>query len=226
MRPPCPLSGLSGSLVTACPTPLCCALLTVIPAPQCKLLQAKLTLTSSLLPEAPDARICDATLETAALAVVGRRPQRTEPPLEGPALQAIYLASPPFRALTSLRSLAHSTWLFGACFVVCLQGLRCPRGTDMLRSAAQRARCALQSAGALQQRCYKTETGLVGLPVDPKAREHLREGILRVLDTVKEVPDTAEYRKNVESTFSSRCSRPERAGHLPANACRTRPVCV
>lgn len=120
------MSGLSGSLVTACPTPLCCALLTVIPAPQCKLLQTKLTLTSSLLPEAPDARICDATLETAALAVVGRRPQRTEPPLEGPALQAIYLASPPFRALTSLRSLAHSTWLFGACFVVCLQGLRRP----------------------------------------------------------------------------------------------------
>jgi hypothetical protein len=86
----------------------------------------------------------------------------------------------------------------------------------MLRSAAQRARCTLRSTGALQQRWYKTETGLVGLPVDPKAREHLREGILRVLDTVKEVPDTAEYRKNVESTFSSRCSGPERAGHLPA----------
>ena len=75
----------------------------------------------------------------------------------------------------------------------------------MQRSALQRlAACA--GARDLQWRCLKTETGIVGLAVDPKAREHLREKVLSVLDTIKVVPKTAEYRKNVESTFSARCA--------------------
>ena len=75
----------------------------------------------------------------------------------------------------------------------------------MQRSALQRlAACA--GARDLQWRCLKTETGIVGLAVDPKAREHLREKVLSVLDTIKVVPETAEYRKNVESTFSARCA--------------------
>ena len=75
----------------------------------------------------------------------------------------------------------------------------------MQRSALQRlAACA--GARDLQWRCLKTETGIVGLAVDPKAREHLREKVLSVLDTIKVVPETAEYRKNLESTFSARCA--------------------
>ena len=75
----------------------------------------------------------------------------------------------------------------------------------MQRSVLQRL-AALACARDLQWRCLKTETGIVGLAVDPKAREHLREKILSVLDTVQVIPEAAEYRKNVESTFSARCA--------------------
>ena len=78
-------------------------------------------------------------------------------------------------------------------------------GCVMQRSALQRL-AAFAGARDLQWRCLKTETGIVGLAVDPKAREHLREKVLSVLDTIKVIPETTEYRKNVESTFSARCA--------------------
>ena len=74
----------------------------------------------------------------------------------------------------------------------------------MLRGAAQRLAFLLRNASTLEWRGLKTETGIVGLAVDPQARKHLREKVLSVLDTIKTIPETAEYRKNIESTFSSR----------------------
>ena len=74
----------------------------------------------------------------------------------------------------------------------------------MQRGAAHRLASLLRSASASELRGLKTETGIVGLAVDPQARKHLRDKILSVLDTIQTIPETAEYRKNVESTFSSR----------------------
>ena len=50
----------------------------------------------------------------------------------------------------------------------------------------------------------KTTTGIVGLPVDPHARETLIALNEKLLDEIKAVPEGAEYRKSVEATCNYR----------------------
>ena len=50
----------------------------------------------------------------------------------------------------------------------------------------------------------KTTTGIVGLPVDPHARETLIALNEKLLDEIKQVPEGAEYRKSVEATCNYR----------------------
>lgn len=45
---------------------------------------------------------------------------------------------------------------------------------------------------------YKTSTGLVGLAVDPNGKENLLKLTAQVLESVKKIPETAEYRTSVE----------------------------
>lgn len=52
-------------------------------------------------------------------------------------------------------------------------------------------------------RC-KTTTGIVGLPVDEEARLHLEEHYGKVLDSVKVIPPSAEYRIEIEKTVQHR----------------------
>jgi hypothetical protein len=57
---------------------------------------------------------------------------------------------------------------------------------------------------ALSTRWLKTTTGIVGLPVDEQARQHLQEKLSAVLDAIKIIPETAEYRRSVELTIGER----------------------
>ena len=50
----------------------------------------------------------------------------------------------------------------------------------------------------------KTTTGIVGLPVDPHARETLIALNEKLLDEIKAVPEGAEYRKSIEATCNYR----------------------
>ena len=49
---------------------------------------------------------------------------------------------------------------------------------------------------------YKTSTGLVGLAVDPDGKNTLMHLSGEVLDSVKRIPDTSQYRQNVEKWFT------------------------
>mmetsp|Transcript_11320 Transcript_11320/g.24812 ORF Transcript_11320/g.24812 Transcript_11320/m.24812 type:complete len:154 (-) Transcript_11320:55-516(-) len=49
---------------------------------------------------------------------------------------------------------------------------------------------------------YKTSTGLVGLAVDPNGRENLFNVSQEIMQAVKGVPETSQYRINVEQTFN------------------------
>ncbi|KDD75468.1 hypothetical protein H632_c670p0 [Helicosporidium sp. ATCC 50920] len=46
----------------------------------------------------------------------------------------------------------------------------------------------------------KTTTGIVGVPLDEQAREHLTAKYDQVLDAIKTIPESAEYRAQVEKT--------------------------
>ena len=62
-------------------------------------------------------------------------------------------------------------------------------------------RLELQQVAALGGvRGAKTTTGIVGLPVDEAARQHLTEALQSVLEAIKVVPESAEYRRAVEKT--------------------------
>lgn len=50
----------------------------------------------------------------------------------------------------------------------------------------------------------KTTTGIVGLPVDPVARDTLIALNEKLLEEVKQVPEAAEYRKSIEATCNYR----------------------
>lgn len=80
-------------------------------------------------------------------------------------------------------------------------------------------RRALASASAsLQPLCWKVQpafaynvvrglketTGIVGLPVDPNARDNLKIKLREVLEAVTIIPEDAEYRKVVEKTIKHR----------------------
>jgi len=57
----------------------------------------------------------------------------------------------------------------------------------------------------LSVRSYaKTTTGIVGLPVDENARENLKSVLEEVLQAVKSVPETAEYRRSIEATVNGK----------------------
>lgn len=60
-------------------------------------------------------------------------------------------------------------------------------------------------AAHLQARGLKLDTGIVGLPVVPNAREVLKEKIYKVLGDISEqIPEDAEYRKAIEATYKFR----------------------
>lgn len=62
-----------------------------------------------------------------------------------------------------------------------------------------------QAVASLLARGYaKTTTGIVGLPVDENARENLKSALEEILQAVKSVPETAEYRKSVEATVKGK----------------------
>lgn len=61
---------------------------------------------------------------------------------------------------------------------------------------------AAGAAGMVAVRGVKTTTGIVGLPVDEEAREHLKAKLQEVLDALAVIPETAEYRKAVEKTVA------------------------
>ena len=50
----------------------------------------------------------------------------------------------------------------------------------------------------------KDTTGIVGIDVDPEARSSLKNICQEVLKAIQVVPDSAEYRKSVESTMNYR----------------------
>lgn len=60
-------------------------------------------------------------------------------------------------------------------------------------------------AAAIATRGYsKATTGIVGLPVDEEARQHLEEKLQAVLDALKAVPEEAEYRRSLEVTVNAK----------------------
>ena len=80
----------------------------------------------------------------------------------------------------------------------------------MLRSCAQRARrYAPQLSGQALGGCRgaKQTTGIVGIDLEPEARSKLRETCEEVLRAVKVIPESAEYRRSVESTMDYRCGQ-------------------
>ena len=61
------------------------------------------------------------------------------------------------------------------------------------------------AAAAITTRGFsKATTGIVGLPVDEKARQHLGQKLQEVLDAVKAVPEDAEYRRTLEATCKAK----------------------
>ncbi len=61
------------------------------------------------------------------------------------------------------------------------------------------------TAAILQARGLKLDTGIVGLPVVPNAREVLKDKINKVLGEVAEqIPEETEYRKAIEATYNFR----------------------
>ena len=76
----------------------------------------------------------------------------------------------------------------------------------MLRTCLHRAgRLASASpVGQLGQRGVKDTTGIVGIDVDPNARASLKDICQQVLKAIQVVPDTAEYRRSVESAMKYR----------------------
>ena len=62
----------------------------------------------------------------------------------------------------------------------------------------------LHAIGATPARRSHFHTGIVGLPVDPHARETLIALNEKLLDEIKQVPEGAEYRKSVEATCNYR----------------------
>lgn len=62
-------------------------------------------------------------------------------------------------------------------------------------------------AWSVSVRNLKQTTGIVGLPVDPDARQHLKERLQEMLQRVQElIPEHAEYRKVLEATANYRYS--------------------
>lgn len=80
----------------------------------------------------------------------------------------------------------------------------------MLRSAGQRFAGRLlwnvrPSTAILLTRGLKLDTGIVGLPVVPNAREVLKEKINKVLaDVAEQIPEDTEYRRVLEATYNYR----------------------
>lgn len=72
----------------------------------------------------------------------------------------------------------------------------------MLRLLGQALPPALRWEVPLLARGLKTTTGIVGLPADPEARQHLREKYAAVLEAIQVVPASAEYRRAVEKTVA------------------------
>ncbi len=88
----------------------------------------------------------------------------------------------------------------------CFSGKQLVRLLTMLRrSVLAASQVAKRAMGT-----YKTSTGLVGLAVDPDGKNTLMHLSGEVLDSVKRIPDTSQYRQNVEKWFtfiSSECSK-------------------
>jgi hypothetical protein len=59
-------------------------------------------------------------------------------------------------------------------------------------------------AALLGARALKTTTGIVGLPVDERARDHYREKLEDVLEALKAIPADAAYRVSVEESVNSK----------------------
>lgn len=80
----------------------------------------------------------------------------------------------------------------------------------MLRSAGQRFAGHLlwnvrPSTAILLTRGLKLDTGIVGLPVVPNAREVLKDKINKVLaDVAEQIPEDTEYRRVLEATYNYR----------------------
>ena len=78
----------------------------------------------------------------------------------------------------------------------------------MLRSCARKLHQRVPelvpalSCGAC--RGAKQTTGIVGIEVEPEARSLLKQTAQEVLSAVKAIPDSAEYRRSVESTMNYR----------------------
>eukprot|EP00887_Chlorella_sp_A99_P002992 scaffold24.g2992.t1 len=58
------------------------------------------------------------------------------------------------------------------------------------------------AAALIAARGAKKTTGIVGLPVDEQAREHLAAKLQEVLDALAAIPEGVEYRTSVEKTVS------------------------
>ena len=94
------------------------------------------------------------------------------------------------------------------------QMLRAARRAQLLWPATARRRAISLGAALAPRRppaplarlfaTTKTTTGIVGLPVDPHARETLIALNEKLLDEIKQVPEGAEYRKSVEATCNYR----------------------
>jgi hypothetical protein len=50
----------------------------------------------------------------------------------------------------------------------------------------------------------KATTGIVGLPVDEQARQHLTDKLQEVLASLEDIPADAEYRRSIEATVNAK----------------------
>lgn len=61
-------------------------------------------------------------------------------------------------------------------------------------------------SAAVFTRGLKSHTGIAGLDVDPNARETLKTHLEKILESIKIIPEDAEYRRNVEATVNHKLS--------------------
>jgi len=66
------------------------------------------------------------------------------------------------------------------------------------------AAAAPATAFGANRYAHKATTGIVGLPVDEEARQHLKEQLEQVLEAIKIIPAEAEYRRSVEMTVNAK----------------------
>jgi ETC complex I subunit conserved region len=75
---------------------------------------------------------------------------------------------------------------------------------SLANGTAAAVRALATSSAASETPWRKTSTGLVGLPVDPNARQNLAAKQREILDKIKIIPEHTAYRKAMEAVAKYR----------------------